>query len=40
MWIVTICCAGCGCQETFEVQDSIPYCPKCGKPITPDEITA
>lgn len=32
-------CSKCG-PAIVEVPDSIPYCPKCGKPMTPDEIKA
>ena len=30
-------CSKCG-PATVIIMDSVPYCPTCGKPITPDEI--
>lgn len=30
-------CPTCG-PATVEVPDSVPYCPKCGKPITPENV--
>ncbi len=35
---VKIKCNRCKKQATVAIVDSIPYCPDCGKPITPDEI--
>lgn len=38
VWQVKIECNKCGTKATVKVPDSIPYCPKCGKPIGPNEI--
>ena len=35
---VIIKCNKCGTNKTVQVPDSIPYCPNCGKSITPSEI--
>ena len=35
---LNITCNRCKTTDTVEVPDSIPYCPKCGKPIMSDEI--
>ena len=37
-WKANIECGKCGTKATVDVPDSIPYCTKCGKQITPDEI--
>ena len=37
-WEAKIECDRCGTKATVVVLDSIPYCPKSGKPITPEEI--
>ena len=38
IWKAKIECGRCKTKATVKVLDSIPYCPKCGKPIYPHEI--